>query len=122
MDFKAKLVELGGKRIKLTVWDTVRTVSKGKRWGGRPRPAGASECCHGVLLQQRGRHRQRGAARALASAAPLLCPADGTLLCVLWMQAGQERFRTLTSSYYRGAQVGRAARGRAGGAQGWLSR
>lgn len=105
-------MELGGKRIKLTVWDTVRTVSKGKCWGGRPCPAGATERCLRVLLQQRGRHRQRGVVRTLASAAPLLCPADAALLCALWMQAGQERFRTLTSSYYRGAQVGRAARGR----------
>ena len=31
----------------------------------------------------------------------------------IWDTAGQERFRTLTPSYYRGAQVTRAGQGRA---------
>ncbi|KAG7017389.1 Ras-related protein RABC2a [Cucurbita argyrosperma subsp. argyrosperma] len=54
VDFKIKLLKVGGKRLKLTIWDT-----------------------DGLILN---------------------------LFKPWFLAAGQERFRTLTSSYYRGAQ------------------
>jgi GTPase SAR1 family protein len=70
-----KMSEVGGKRIKMTIWDT-----------GEYAPF----WCLALLLGACRKLTNVGACRVLRH--PVL------------RTAGQERFRTLTSSYYRGAQ------------------
>ncbi|KAK8999303.1 hypothetical protein V6N11_070478 [Hibiscus sabdariffa] len=67
VDFKIKMVTIGGKRLKLTIWDTVNFPYSRIRAG--------NISCICFLFQQ----------------------------YLLPVAAGQERFGTLTSSYYRGA-------------------
>ncbi len=76
VDFKLKHIVLNKKRLKLTVWDT--GASRKEQGGGRG--VRGRRCV--ITLT----HNAALASRALLHA------------------AGQERFRTLTSSYYRGAQ------------------
>jgi GTPase SAR1 family protein len=78
VDFKVKQLEVEGRKFKLSIW--VSTV-----------------VCNGV-------------ARACILSAQLreIMSSPGFALVMVWVgiqdTAGQERFRTLTSSYYRGAQ------------------
>ena len=76
MDLKVKMVNYRGKKLKLTIWDTGR------------RPHRAQPPCES--------QQPLPFARPLTSVVLVGAAVDP-------IAAGQERFRTLTSSYYRGA-------------------
>nr|CAB3499487.1 unnamed protein product [Digitaria exilis] len=73
VDFKIKFLTVGGKKLKLTIWDT------GK---------------HVLVLRLCKYHLPHSP----------LCSKVAQCFTMLPLSTGQERFRTITSSYYRGAQ------------------
>lgn len=90
VDFKLKYLEMGGKKLKLTVWDT---GAFGAQAVSRRRLPDGMRCPWCIVCGRRGCWLRREATLCLSGAGPR-SPET----------AGQERFRTLTSSYYRGAQ------------------
>lgn len=83
VEFGARMISIDGKQIKLQIWDTVR--------GGRERGAGLCRAVHGWL---RCAHPLGMTPDGMLPCLPPLCPT---------LQAGQESFRSITRSYYRGA-------------------
>ena len=95
IDFKIKTIDLDGKRIKLQIWDT----------------AGRAEHTAQHSAQRRA---EAGRASVRMTLLPVVF-ADSALACVVCRIAsprsplrravllGQERFRTITTAYYRGA-------------------
>ena len=96
VEFGARMINIDGKQIKLQIWDTV---------GGAGR-AGA-----GPLAKGRGRGVFFNAAQQQPQApAPVVAASHASPPCVPPLplppslpQAGQESFRSITRSYYRGA-------------------
>ena len=84
VEFGARMITIDGKQIKLQIWDTVRTPAAAGRWSR------VALLRTSLPLSQRPRARQ---VRLPTRCAPLLCA----------VQAGQESFRSITRSYYRGA-------------------
>ncbi|THG02139.1 hypothetical protein TEA_020171 [Camellia sinensis var. sinensis] len=97
VDFKVKYVVVGGKKLKLAIWDTGYAITK--RYvllifdNVVEEPSNSESTWMLVLLKS---NRE-----LLINFGEVLC--EGKEPKSLY-NAGQERFRTLTSSYYRGAQ------------------
>ncbi len=98
VDFKLKMLNIDGKRLKLTIWDTGEQLHTRTHTHTRAKRGGDA---------RQGRSYKRVAkadtvAFFVSSTRRLAFAFVFTLSPSL--PAGQERFRTLTSSYYRGAQ------------------
>ena len=91
VDFKINTVSIDGAVCKLQIWDTVR--HGGPQW---PLPPDITTLPG--LLSRTAHPSPRPRACAAAALAVRPGPCRGRV----W-QAGQERFRTITQSYYRGA-------------------
>ncbi len=119
VEFGAKLIRMNNKRIKLQIWDTVspsprarvdtRAYCEPRRGAGVARGGGGGARRLPAILRARAFNEapfpQEPAARlgmAALRQSPRHRPA-ATAASALALQAGQESFRSITRSYYRGS-------------------